>query len=97
MRFSLGPLCNLNGVTTGGRTEGTEMDWKSFAKGVVATLIVLALAFCTVQYMKAFNKGTTIEFCETAITRIEGAPLSHLGEMEIEACTKVHIEIPEGG
>ena len=72
------------------------MDWKSFAKGVLATLIAIALIFGAVAYYRAVDRVDKIHHCELAIMRVEDSPLSHLGELEIQTCVEVGIQIPEG-
>ncbi len=81
----------------GGRTERPEMDWKSFAKGALVALVVVLLIFGAVGYLKALNRASAIEYCESAIVRIENAPLSHLSELEIRACVEMDIKIPSEG
>ncbi|KKU19135.1 MAG: hypothetical protein UX77_C0005G0014 [Parcubacteria group bacterium GW2011_GWA1_47_11] len=76
--------------------EGTEMNWKSFAKGTVAMFIAVLLALGAVGYLRALNKASAIEYCESAIVRVENVPISHLSELEIRACVEMDIKIPEG-
>ena len=73
------------------------MDWKSFAKGALVALVVVLLIFGAVGYLKALNRASAIEYCESAIVRIENAPLSHLSELEIRACVEMDIKIPSEG
>ena len=72
------------------------MDWKSFAKGVVATLIAALLALGAIGHLRALNRASAIEYCESAIVRVENVPISHLSELEIRACVEMDIKIPEG-
>ena len=72
------------------------MNWKSFAKGVVATLIAVLLTLGAIGYLRAINRASAIEYCESAIVRVENIPISHLSELEIRACVEMDIKIPEG-
>ncbi|MCR4261021.1 MAG: hypothetical protein NUV96_01650 [Candidatus Colwellbacteria bacterium] len=72
------------------------MDWKSFAKGVLVALIAVLLIFGAIGYLKAINRASAIEYCESGIVRVENMPLSRLSELEIQACVEMDIKIPEG-